>query len=81
MTLNRTESIEPAKIIRKIQYAHPVYTREGVAAQARVDEISGHRRTHFCGAYWGWGFHEDGVASAVRVVDEIGATEAVRVAA
>lgn len=81
VTLNRTESIEPAKIIRQIQYAHPVYTREGVAAQARVDEISGHRRTHFCGAYWGWGFHEDGVASAVRVVDEIGANEAVRVAA
>ena len=44
-----------------MQYAHPVYTPAGVAAQARHHEISGRNRTHYCGAYWGWGFHEDGV--------------------
>jgi predicted NAD/FAD-binding protein len=73
VTLNRTDAIDPAAIIARIAYAHPVYTREGVAAQARVAEISGRRRTHFAGAYWGWGFHEDGVVSAERVVAHLGA--------
>ena len=59
-------------MIRRIEYAHPVYTARGVAAQARHGEISGRRRTHFCGAYWGWGFHEDGVASAARVAERLG---------
>ena len=73
VTLNRTEAIDPEKVIRTIPYAHPVYTRAGVAAQARHEEISGPRRTHFCGAYWGWGFHEDGVVSGLRVAQRLGA--------
>ena len=73
VTLNRTEAIDPEKIIRTISYAHPVYTSEGMAAQRRFAEINGRNRTHFCGAYWGWGFHEDGVASAVRVAERFGA--------
>jgi predicted NAD/FAD-binding protein len=68
VTLNRAEAIDPEKIIRRIAYAHPVYTREGQAAQARHAEVSGADRIHYCGAYWGWGFHEDGVASAQRAV-------------
>ena len=72
VTLNRTEAIEPSAIIRTIAYSHPVYTAEGQAAQARHGEISGRDRTHFCGAYWGWGFHEDGVESAFRVASGIG---------
>jgi predicted NAD/FAD-binding protein len=72
VTLNRTEEIDPAKIIRKIAYDHPVYTKEGVAAQGRWAEISGpEQRTHYCGAYWGWGFHEDGVVSANRAVSAV----------
>jgi predicted NAD/FAD-binding protein len=71
VTLNRTEAIDPARIVASFAYAHPVYTSAGVAAQRRHGELSG-RRTHFCGAYWGWGFHEDGVASAVRVATELG---------
>jgi predicted NAD/FAD-binding protein len=73
VTLNRTEAIDPERVIRTIPYAHPVYTRAGVAAQARHAEISGERRTHFCGAYWGWGFHEDGVVSGIRVAQQLGA--------
>jgi predicted NAD/FAD-binding protein len=73
VTLNRGAEIDPARIIRTIPYAHPVYTREGLAAQARVTEISGGAsHTHFCGAYWGWGFHEDGVVSAERVAARMG---------
>jgi predicted NAD/FAD-binding protein len=72
VTLNRTAAIDPKKIIRRIQYAHPVFTSAGVAAQARRHEISGSNRTHYCGAYWGWGFHEDGVRSAQQVARELG---------
>jgi len=73
VTLNHSERIDPARIIRRISYAHPVYTEAGVRAQARVHEIDGRNRTHFCGAYWGWGFHEDGVVSALRVGGRFGA--------
>ena len=73
VTLNLGERIDPAKIVKRIQYAHPVYTPAGLKAQARVGEISGLERTHFCGAYWGWGFHEDGVQSALRVAHALGA--------
>ncbi len=72
VTLNRTEVIDPAQVIRVIDYAHPVFTPEGIRAQERWDEISGIRRTHYCGAYWGWGFHEDGVWSALRVSQALG---------
>ena len=74
VTLNRSDAIDPSKVIRTISYAHPVYTAAGAAAQDRHDEISGrHTRTHYCGAYWGWGFHEDGVKSGVRVAERFGA--------
>jgi predicted NAD/FAD-binding protein len=70
VTLNRSEAINPEKIIRTISYAHPVYTPAGVVAQARHAEISRlETRTHYCGAYWGWGFHEDGVRSALRACE------------
>ena len=51
-------------------YEHPVYTRAAVAAQERRREINGARRTYYCGAYWSYGFHEDGVKSAIAAVDE-----------
>ncbi|TNC85787.1 MAG: FAD-dependent oxidoreductase [Thalassolituus sp.] len=72
VTLNKTEAINPQKIIRKFRYAHPVFTLEGMAAQQRHSEISGVNNTHFCGAYWFNGFHEDGVRSALRVTEALG---------
>jgi predicted NAD/FAD-binding protein len=72
VTLNLGDRVAPGAVLRRISYAHPVYSREGVRAQARVGEISGQRRTHFCGAYWGWGFHEDGVNSGLRVARAFG---------
>ncbi|MEY4719629.1 MAG: hypothetical protein RL563_2247, partial [Pseudomonadota bacterium] len=53
-------------------YHHPQYSLKGVAAQRRHAEISGVNNTYYCGAYWGFGFHEDGVRSALNVVDQIG---------
>ncbi|MHB1468116.1 MAG: NAD(P)/FAD-dependent oxidoreductase [Solirubrobacteraceae bacterium] len=67
LTLNRNQEIDPAKVRGSFVYEHPVYTADGMRAQRRWDRISGGRRTHYCGAYWGWGFHEDGVVSALRV--------------
>ncbi len=72
VTLNHTAAIDPSKIIKTIQYAHPVFTEAGRVAQTRHKEISGENRTHYAGAYWSWGFHEDGVKSAVRVAERLG---------
>ena len=64
VSLNDGARIAPEKVLRRLVYHHPLYTREGVAAQSRQHEINGPRRTYFCGAYWRYGFHEDGVVSA-----------------
>jgi predicted NAD/FAD-binding protein len=68
VTLNRTDSIDPARVLRRMTYAHPVFTSASVAAQARQREVNGARRTYYCGAWWRNGFHEDGVASAEAAV-------------
>ncbi|MCL4110180.1 UNVERIFIED_CONTAM: hypothetical protein GTU68_026700 [Idotea baltica] len=67
VTLNRTADINPEKILRQFTYAHPVFTADSIAAQKQRSEICGHQHTHFCGAYWANGFHEDGVKSALEV--------------
>lgn len=72
VTLNRTEAIDPARILRRMRYHHPVYDTVSVAAQRRKSEIQGKRHTWFAGAYWGWGFHEDGMRSAIEVVESLG---------
>lgn len=73
VTLNRTGEIDPALIDARFAFSHPVFSTAGVAAQRRHAEISGADRIHYAGAYWRWGFHEDGVWSAHRVADAIGA--------
>ena len=72
VTLNREDDIDPKKILRTIRYHHPVFSRDAVLAQKRHSVISGKNRTHFCGAYWGFGFHEDGVSSALAVARHFG---------
>jgi predicted NAD/FAD-binding protein len=67
VTLNANGHIRPERMLRKFVYNHPLYTMEAIGAQKRWSEISGVNRTHYCGAYWGYGFHEDGVNSALRV--------------
>ena len=72
VTLNRREEIAPERVIETIHYSHPVFTEDGLAAQRRWSELNGLRGTWFCGSYWGYGFHEDGVASALRVCEQLG---------
>jgi predicted NAD/FAD-binding protein len=66
VSLNAGARIDPARVLARFVYHHPVLDAEAVAAQRLHDRIDGARRTHFCGAYWGWGFHEDGVRSALE---------------
>jgi predicted NAD/FAD-binding protein len=72
VTLNRTAHIDPSKILKRLRYHHPLYSHASVAAQSRKAEIQGTNRTWFAGAYWGWGFHEDGMRSAVDVATSMG---------
>ncbi|WP_105903300.1 NAD(P)/FAD-dependent oxidoreductase [Vibrio gangliei] len=72
VTLNNTGQIDPDKIINTFDYAHPIFNQVSLAAQQRRSEICGHNRTHFTGAYWHNGFHEDGVRSAVEVAARFG---------
>lgn len=72
VTLNRSDAIDPARILRRMRYHHPVYTHASVTAQRRRAEIQGVNRTWFAGAYWGYGFHEDGIRSAVEVASTLG---------
>lgn len=68
VTLNNSRAIDPDKIIKRIQYDHPMFTPGGVQAQQRQHEINGVNRTYYCGAYWRFGFHEDGVVSALNAL-------------
>ena len=72
VSLNRDDDIDPAKVLRRFEYSHPVMDSAAVAAQARHREISGPHGVSFCGAYWGSGFHEDGVQSALSVCEGLG---------
>ena len=72
VTLNDTGAIDPEKVLREVAYQHPLYTMDAVRAQQRWVEVSGVRHLHFCGAYWFYGFHEDGFNSAIRVAKALG---------
>lgn len=72
VTLNREADIDPATVIQTFEYDHPVLDAGAVRAQSRRDEINGRHGTWFAGAYWGHGFHEDGVQSALHVCRGLG---------
>jgi predicted NAD/FAD-binding protein len=76
VTLNAGAHVDERRVLRRMEYAHPLFTPAGAAAQARHHEISGapgtHGRTHYCGAYWRYGFHEDGVVSALQALMRFG---------
>lgn len=69
LTLNDTGTVDPQLVVQRLNYAHPLYTRATITAQQRHAEINGVNRSYYCGAYWGYGFHEDGVRSAIAACD------------
>lgn len=76
VTLNSDDRIDPAKVIQQFEYYHPIFTVSRATAQARHRELINVNRTSFCGAYWGNGFHEDGVNSALAVSQVLGGVPA-----
>ncbi|MCU0862917.1 MAG: FAD-dependent oxidoreductase [Planctomycetes bacterium] len=72
VTLNRTAAIDPQRVLRKFVYEHPVFDARGVQAQAAVAAQNGHGRIWLCGAWCGFGFHEDGVQAGLRVAADFG---------
>jgi predicted NAD/FAD-binding protein len=74
VTLNKSDAIDPEKILGTYYYDHPVFSRKSVAAQEQWQTINGVNKTWFCGAYWANGFHEDGVLSALRVAEKLGSS-------
>lgn len=72
VTLNRSAAIDPSRVLARLVYHHPVYTHASVAAQARVGELNGRRRTWFAGAWQGFGFHEDGMRAGVAAATGLG---------
>jgi predicted NAD/FAD-binding protein len=72
VTLNMPEAVSPGKIIASIVYHHPIYDPKSLKARRSQDELNGRNRTYYCGAYWGYGFHEDGVNSALAVCKHFG---------
>ena len=72
VSLNQSAGISPSKVLARFTYAHPQFSLAAVAAQQRWAEIDGEQHTHYCGAYWANGFHEDGVVSALRVAASFG---------
>ena len=73
VTLNNLDGIDTRRVVKRIRYEHPVFTHRSVSAQDRHDSVLGANNTYYCGAYWGYGFHEDGVDSALRVAAHFGA--------
>ncbi len=72
VTLNANTAVDPGRVLRKMVYEHPLFTKAAIRAQDRWPEISGKNHTHYCGAYWFYGFHEDGVRSGMRVAEALG---------
>jgi predicted NAD/FAD-binding protein len=80
VTLNHSDAIDPAKVLRRFVYHHPVFDVAGVRAQERVQDLGGRRRVWWCGAWCGFGFHEDGVQAGLRVAADFGLAEAAAIA-
>lgn len=67
VSLNSEADLDPGRILKRMEYHHPVFTQAGHRARSRLAQANGRRRTWYCGAWFGNGFHEDGLASALAV--------------
>lgn len=72
VTLNPVEAVAEDKFHAQFSYDHPVFDQKALSAQSRLHEIQGQNGLYFCGAWTGYGFHEDGLVSAVRVTRALG---------
>ena len=68
LTLNPVEDIDEKKIIKKMNFTHPYFNNENVKLQKNLNLLQGKQRTWFCGSYFGYGFHEDGLKSSIELI-------------
>ena len=78
VTLNPLHPIGPEKVITTLSFAHPLFSAEAFRAQGRVTEVNGSGNRFFCGAWAGWGFHEDGLVSALKAAAGVREWAAIR---
>jgi predicted NAD/FAD-binding protein len=71
VSLNPVQEIDPGKVLGSYDYDHPVFDLAAIQAQKEVAILQGQRNTYFCGAWTGYGFHEDGLASGLEVARRI----------
>ena len=71
LTLNPIDKIEDKRIIKKIEFSHPFYDLQSLRSQKYLNELQGKKNSWFCGSYFGYGFHEDGLKSALDIVNRI----------
>lgn len=72
VSLNMSSVIDEARVLRRISYSHPIFSRDAIRSQSRLSELNSWGPVYFCGSYFGYGFHEDGVRSGVDVSRELG---------
>jgi predicted NAD/FAD-binding protein len=72
LTFNPFSPPSPDSVLASFEYQHPIFDAPAIAAQAQLPSIQGQNRTWFAGAWTGYGFHEDGLKSALRVVSDFG---------
>jgi uncharacterized protein len=71
VSVNQADNIDKTKIIKQFNFSHPVFSQQSISAQKRHHEINNKNHTFYCGAYWGYGFHEDGVNSAMKACEPL----------
>jgi len=71
VSLNMSEQVDTKKVWKYLEYEHPVYTQKTIDAQNRRPELQGKMSSYYCGAYWGWGFHEDGARSGLEAAQQL----------
>ena len=71
VTLNPNQEISEDKIFAKFNYEHPIFDEAAVKSQSKIDKIQGLDRIYFCGAYQKYGFHEDGISSAIKAINKL----------
>jgi predicted NAD/FAD-binding protein len=71
VSINDPGRVDPSKVIRRIEYTHPVFTVESAIAQRHLDRLNASGPVYFCGAWFRYGFHEDGLLSAVQLVRQM----------
>jgi predicted NAD/FAD-binding protein len=71
VSLNPLRPIDPSRILGEFDYAHPVFDARAIQAQRRLPALQGAQHSYFCGAWAGYGFHEDGLKSGLRAADQL----------